>query len=113
MLNSSDAEERAVAEQLRAFFPNENSRGAHTNISGAGMTASARNVEAALSLLEPLTDETAQRVTAYTNYEYPVNRNVQPAPLLKSWRELKGDSLGLHPLGANNAAAPRIFDQVG
>ena len=57
MLNSSDAEERAVAEQLRVFFPNQNSRGAHTDISGAGMTASARNVEAALSLLEPLTGE--------------------------------------------------------
>ena len=113
MLNSSDAEERAVGEQVRVFFPNQDSRGAHINISGAGITASAGNVDGALRLLEFLTGETAQRVWAHANYEYPVNRNVQPAPLLESWGELKGDTLGLHRLGENNAAAVRIFDQVG
>ena len=113
MLNSSNAEERAVAEQLRVHFPNQDGRGAHINVSGAGVTASAKNVEGALSLLEFLTGETAQRVWAHANYEYPVNRNVQPAPLLQSWGELKADSLGLHRLGENNAAAVRIFDQVG
>ena len=113
MLNSSDAEERSVAEQLRVFFPNQDGRGAHINVSGAGITASARNVDGALSLLEFLTGETAQRVWAHANYEYPVNRNVAPAPLLQSWGELKADSLSLHRLGENNAAAVRIFDQVG
>ena len=113
MLNSPDAEERAVAEQLRVYFPNQNGRGAHINVSGAGITASARNVAGALRLLEFLTGETAQRVWAQVNYEYPVNRNVEPAPLLQSWGELKADSLGLHRLGEHNTAAVRIFDQVG
>ena len=113
MLNSADAGERAVAEQLRVFFPNQDDRGAHINISGAGVTASARNVAGALRLLEFLTGESAQRVWAHANYEYPVNRSVEPAPLLQSWGELKADGLGLHRLGENNAAAVRIFDQVG
>ena len=113
MLNSSDAEQRAVGEQLRVHFPNQDGRGAHVNVSGAGVTAASRNVEGALRLLEFLTGETAQRVWAHANYEYPVNRNVEPAPLLQSWGELKGDSLGLHRLGENNAAAVRIFDRAG
>ena len=113
MLNSSDAEQRAVGEQVRVFLPNQGDRGAHVNVSGAGITASSKNLAGALSLLEFLAGETAQRVWAHANYEYPVNRNVRPAPLLQSWGELKADSLGLHLLGENNAAAVKIFDQVG
>ena len=113
MLNSSDDEQRAVGEQLRVFFPNQDGRGAHINVSGAGVTAAAKNVEGAVRLLEFLTSETAQRVWAHANYEYPVNENVEPAPLLQEWGPLNTDTLGLHRLGENNAAAVRIFDQVG
>ena len=113
MLSSSNPEERAVGEQMRVFFPNQDGRGAHVNVSGAGVTASAKNPSGALSLLEFLAGETAQRVWAHANYEYPVNRNVRPAPLLESWGELKADALGLHLLGAHNTAAVMIFDQVG
>ena len=113
MLNSSDAEQRAVGEQVRVFLPNQGDRGAHVNVSGAGITASSKNPAGALSLLEFLAGETAQRVWAHANYEYPVNRNVRPAPLLQSWGKLKADSLGLHLLGENNTAAVKIFDQVG
>lgn len=113
MLNSSDPEERAVGEQMRVFFPNQEGRGAHVNVSGAGITASAKNPAGALSLLEFLAGETAQRVWAHANYEYPVNRSVAPAPLLQSWGELKADSLGLHLLGEYNSTAVRIFDRTG
>ena len=113
MLNSSDDEQRAVGEQVRVFFPNQDGRGAHINVSGAGVTAAAKNAEGAVRLLEFLTSETVQRVWAHANYEYPVNVNVEPAPLLQEWGELKTDTLGLHRLGENNAAAVRIFDQVG
>lgn len=113
ILNSSDPEERAVGEQMRVFFPNREGRGAHVNVSGAGITASAKNPAGALSLLEFLAGETAQRVWAHANYEYPVNRSVAPAPLLQSWGELKADSLGLHLLGEYNSTAVRIFDRTG
>ena len=113
MLNSSDAEQRAVGEQVRVFLPNQGDRGAHVNVSGAGITASSKNPAGALSLLEFLAGETAQRKWAHANYEYPVNRNVRPAPLLQSWGALKADSLGLHLLGENNTTAVKVFDQVG
>ena len=113
MLNSSDHQEREVGAQLRVFLPNQNGRGAHVNVSGAGITASSKNPAGALSLLEFLASAAAQRVWAHANYEYPVNRNVQPSPLLQSWGELKADPLGLHLLGEHNTTAVIIFDQVG
>lgn len=113
MLNSSHDEQRAVGKQLRVFFPNREDRGARINVSGAGVTAAAKNVEGAVRLLEFLTSEKAQRVWAHANYECPVNVNVEPALLLQECGELKTDTLGLHRLGENNAAAVRIFDRVG
>ena len=59
---SENVEERAVGEQMRVFFPNQAGRGAHVNVSGAGITASSKNLAGALSLLEFLAGETAQRV---------------------------------------------------
>ena len=113
MLNSSDAEQKAVGEQVRVFLPNQGDRGAHVNVSGAGISASSKNPDSALRLLEFLAGEEAQRVWAHANYEYPVNQNVEPAPLLQSWGELKADTLGLHLLGEFNSAAVKTFDQVG
>ena len=113
MLNSSAGAEREVGAQMRVFLPNQNGRGAHVNVSGAGITASSRNPAGALRLLEFLVSEEAQRVWAQVNYEYPVNTNVDPAPLLQSWGELKADSLGLHLLGEYNTDAVKIFDRVG
>ncbi len=113
MLNSSMNAEREVGERLRVFFPNQDGRGAHVNVSGAGITASSKNPEGARRLLEFLASEEAQRLWAHVNYEYPVNHNVDPAPLLQSWGELKADTLGLQMLGEHNTAAVKIFDQVG
>ena len=113
MLNSSADAEREVGAQMRVFLPNQDGRGAHVNVSGAGITASSKNPDGALRLLEFLVSEEAQRVWAQVNYEYPVNANVDPAPLLQSWGELKADSLGLHLLGEHNTAAVKIFDRVG
>ena len=38
MLNSSDLKQRAAAEQVTLFWPNQKDRGTHINISGAGVT---------------------------------------------------------------------------
>lgn len=113
MLNSQDAEEVKVAEQLGIFFPNQDTTGTHVNISGAGVVKDAKNVENALKLLEFLTDEEAQFTFAEANYEYPVNPDVAPAELLKSWGDFKEQDIPLTVLGENNAKAIMIFNEVG
>lgn len=113
MLNSQDSEEVKVAEQLGIFFPNQETTGTHVNISGAGVVNGSKNADNALKLLEFLTGEEAQFTFAEANYEYPVNPDVEPAELLKSWGEFKEQDIPLEVLGENNAKAIMLFNEVG
>ncbi|WP_143959413.1 Fe(3+) ABC transporter substrate-binding protein [Litoribacter populi] len=113
MLNDSNAEERKAAEQVGIFFPNQEDRGTHVNISGAGVTKHAPHRENAIKLLEFLSEAEAQSILANINFEYPVNLNVEHSDLLKSWGDFKADEINLARLGAKNKDAVMIFDRVG
>lgn len=113
LLNSSDPEEVKVAQQLGVFFPNQSTTGTHINVSGAGITASAKNKENAIKLIEFLSSEKAQKQFAEANYEYPANPAVEPSDVLKSWGTFKAQDISLTKLGENNKKAVEIFDQVG
>ena len=113
LLNSSDPEEVKVGEQMKVFFPNQEGRGAHINVSGIGVAKYAPNKENAIKLLEFLSGEEAQKVFAQVNYEYPVNPKNQPSELLQSWGSPKFDDLNLAELGKNNRDAVITFDEVG
>lgn len=118
LINSGDEYEREVGAQVRVFFPNqsgvgEDGRGAHVNVSGAGVTMSARNHDNAVKLLEFLTGAEAQEQFSAANHEYPVNPAVSPSPLLRSWGNFTADDLPLNRLGELNADAVRVFDHVG
>ena len=113
MLNSSDPQEREVGEQIGVFFPNQDGRGAHVNVSGGGVTQHAGNRENAIRLLEFLVSEEAQEQYAQANYEYPVVDGVALAPSVASWGDFKEDSLDLSLLAEYNDDAVRIFDEVG
>lgn len=113
MLNDANEEERKAAEKVALFFPNQDDRGTHINISGAGVTKYAPNKENAIKLIEFLSNQESQEVLANINFEYPVNPNVEFSPLLKSWGEFKSDELNLSVLGDNNSEAVVIFDKVG
>lgn len=113
MLNSEDPEEVKVAEQLDVFFPNQDTTGAHVNVSGAGVVKTAKNKENAIKLLEFLSGEEAQGAFAEANYEYPVNEAVEPSELLQSWGEFKEQDILLSVLGDNSEKAIMIFNEVG
>ncbi|KJS10244.1 MAG: iron deficiency-induced protein A [Peptococcaceae bacterium BRH_c8a] len=113
MLNSSDPEEVKVAEQVGVFFPNQDTTGTHINVSGVGLTKYAKNHSNAVTLMEFLAGEKAQTQFAEANYEYPVNVNVEPADLLKSWGDFRAQDINLTLLGVHNQKAVEIFNQVG
>lgn len=113
MLNSTDEEERKVAEQLAVFFPNQESTGTHVNVSGVALVKASKNTDNAIKLMEFLSSESAQRVYAETNYEYPVNPNVSVSELLLSWGDFKAQTLHLSLLGENNEAAVILANEVG
>lgn len=113
LLNSSDPYEVGVGEKIGVFFPNQATNGTHINISGAGLTTHGKNSENAIALIEYLTGEKAQYDYANANYEYPVNSNVEPSELLKSWGEFKVQDIDLELLGKYNADAVKLMNEVG
>ncbi len=113
LMNSTDTYEREVGERIGVFFPNQNGRGAHVNISGAGITAYAPNRDNAVQLLEFLTSESSQALFAQANYEYPVREGIVLNPTVAKWGEFKKDTLNLSRLGELNTEAVKIFDQSG
>jgi iron(III) transport system substrate-binding protein len=113
LVNSDKAADREVAAALGVFWPNQAGRGAHVNVSGAGVTLHAPHPEAAERLLEFLVNPESQTWYAEVNIEYPVVADAQTSALLKSWGTFKSDSLNLSRLGENNRAAVELMDRAG
>lgn len=99
--------------KLALAWPNQESSGVHVNISGAGVTRHAKHPEAARKLLEWLSSPQAQADFAGLNMEYPVNSQVQPTELVRSWGDFKADSLNVSEAGRLQAAAIRLMDRAG
>lgn len=113
MLTSEEAADKAAAEKVAIFWPNQQDRGTHINISGAAVTKVAKNKDNAVKLMEFLVSDDSQKWYAEANQEYPVKAGVAPSKMLKGWGEFKADSLNLSELGKNNAAAVKIMDKAG
>lgn len=113
LANSSDKADREVAEKLNIFFPNQNGRGTHINISGVAVTKSSKNKKEAIRFIEFLTDEDNQRIFSEANYEYPLDYNNSKSKIHLKWGRFKADNIDLTILGKNNAEAVKIFDLAG
>jgi len=115
LLNSKKSSEVEVGKKMGVFFPNQGvgERGVHINISGAGVVKGSKNRANAVKFIEFLASKDAQKLFADANYEYPVNSEVEPSELLKSWGSFKEDDTPLEEFGINNANAVKIFNEVG
>lgn len=113
MTVSDNPAQQEAAEQVAVFWPNQQGRGVHVNISGAAITKSAKNRANALKLLEFMVTPEAQQWYAQVNHEYPVRADVPASDLLRSWGAFKADSVNLTALGVNNPEAVRIMDRAG
>jgi iron(III) transport system substrate-binding protein len=110
---SSKPEDKAVADKVGVFFPNQNDRGTHVNISGAGVLKNAPNKDNAVKFLEYLVSPAAQKIFAEGNYEYPVSKVAEVAPVIASWGSFKEDTLNAAVFGKNNEEALKIMDRAG
>jgi iron(III) transport system substrate-binding protein len=112
MLNSAKSDERDAAAKVAVFWPNQKDRGTHINVSGAGITASAKHRAQAQQLIEFLARDESQKWYAETNMEFPVRPDVEASALLKSWGEYKADPLDVTELGRLNARAVMAMDRA-
>lgn len=112
MLELGSPEEQAAAQKVALFFPNQDDRGTHINISGAGVTKAAKHVAEATALIEFLARPEAQRWYAEANYEYPASKDIEASSLLKSWGDFKADSVDVTELGRLNPQAVMAMDRA-
>lgn len=108
-----DPTKQAIFEKIGVFFPNQDGRGTHVNISGGGMMKNAPNPESAIAFLEYLASPEAQEFFALGNNEYPVVEGVPIDPVVASFGEFESDTTNVSAYGANNALAVRIMDRAG
>lgn len=113
MLASKDEAQRSAAERMAVFWPNQDGRGTHVNVSGAAVTKAAKNTDAAVKLLEYLASDEAQQWYAKSNGEYPLRSDIPVSETLAAWGEFKADDLGLAKLGELNGTAVRLMDRAG
>jgi iron(III) transport system substrate-binding protein len=113
LVNSNKEKDQKVAASLGVFWPNQADRGAHINVSGAGVTRYASHPDVAERLLEFLVSAESQTWYGEVNNEYPVVADAKISATLKSFGEFRGDSLNLTLLGENNRAAVKLMDRAG
>ena len=99
--------------KVKLFWPNQNDRGVHVNLSGAGVTKYAPHPEAAQALLEWMSGSEAQGLFASLNQEYPANPAVQPSAEVAAWGEFKADSIPLEVAGKRQVEATMLMDRAG
>lgn len=113
LARSAKPDEKALADKVGIVFPNQSGRGAHVNVSGAGVAKHAPHRDAALQFLEYLASDEAQRYFADGNNEWPVVPGVRvDNPVLAAFGAFKYDTLNVAALGRNQPAAQKIYDRV-
>jgi iron(III) transport system substrate-binding protein len=110
---SEKADDQEIAQKVAVFFPNQEGRGTHVNISGAAVTRAAPHKENAVKLVEYLSSPEAQRYFADVSLEYPANPEVKPHPVLESWGDFKKDEINAATFAANQAKALQLVDECG
>ena len=98
---------------LALYWPNQDKKGTHINVSGAGVTSNSRNKEEAVAFLEWLSSPQAQSLFADANMEYPVNPRVDPHPTVASWGAFKPNMINLANAGAMQKDAIKLMDEAG
>ncbi|RDL44078.1 Fe(3+) ABC transporter substrate-binding protein [Marinomonas piezotolerans] len=112
---SNKPNDQQVFNNVALFWPNQatEQRGAHVNVSGIGLTHSARNSRNARRLMEFLVSQESQNWYADVNNEYPVIKNADFPSSLTQFGTFKADTLPLNLLGEYNRRATELMDANG
>ena len=108
-------EQQAAAKKIKPFFPNQDGRGTHMNISGGGILKYAPNKANAIKLLEFLLTKEAQEHIVNNTFEYPMIEGIKPNKLIAQFglgfkHDLKTK---VSKYGKNQASALKIMTEAG
>ena len=110
MLNSDN---KNLFNNLGIYFPRDKDMGVHINISGAGLLSNAPNPINGKKLIEFLASDKAQKIYSFTNFEYPVVKNIEVPNTLKYIGNFKEDSVEISEYGRLANKAIKLADRVG
>ena len=112
---SDRAEDKALFARIGVVFPNQapGDRGAHVNISGAGLAKASPNRENAARFLEFLVTDKAQEMFALGNMEYPAVPDAPLHPALQSLGTFRGEPVDAERVNANSPQALQIMQRAG
>lgn len=114
MMRSNKPDDQAAIKAIGIVWPNQSGRGAHINVSGAGVLKHAPHREAAIRFLEYLASDAAQAYFAEGNNEWPVVASVRTTnPALAALGAFKADPLAIGTLSKNTPVAQKVFDRAG
>ena len=97
---------------VKMFWADQSGRGAHVNVSGAGVTRYADDPELAQRFIEWLATD-GQQIFISTSQEFPANPAASPTEEVKALGPYKGDEIEAAKVGELNADATRLMDEVG
>jgi len=93
-------------------WPDQDGAGAHTNVSGIGITTSSDQPEEALRLIEFLTGDEAQG-TFTVGSEFPANPDADPPAHIADWADVVLDPIDVERAGPLLADAVELMLSVG
>tara|TARA_B100001109_G_scaffold208626_1_gene176132 strand:+ start:273 stop:1292 length:1020 start_codon:yes stop_codon:yes gene_type:complete len=107
-------DQQKAAQRVKMFFPNQNDRGVHINISGLGVLKNAKNVDNAYKFIEFLLSRKMQESMVNNSFEYPVVKNVLPHPdIASSGLDFLEDEISVSEYGKFNSEALKLMDRAG
>lgn len=94
-------------------FPNQDTIGAHMNLSGGGVAKHAPNKENAIKFLEYLASDQAQQYFSAGNDEYPAVPGVGISPSVAQLGFFKPDDVDASAIAENVPAAQKLLNEAG
>ena len=110
------AEQQEAAKKVKAYFPNQDGRGTHMNISCAALVKGAPNKANAIALVDFLLSPEAQEHFTNNTFEFPMIGGVSPSPLVVNnlGLDFKQDlTTPVSSYGKNQAAALEVMTAAG
>ncbi len=98
---------------LGIFWADQDDKGVHVNVSGAGILNHSKNKKEAVRFIEWLSAKDAQKIFADANMEYPVNTQVVPHADVTAWGTFKESTVNLSKAGQLQADAVMLMDKAG
>lgn len=97
---------------VKVFFADQNGRGTHVNVSGAGVVKHSKNPAEAQKFIEWLSSSEAQNIFVDQNREFPANPKVAPAPEIAKWGYFKQDFINVSKAGTYQKEAIMLMKRA-